>query len=133
MKCKKCENEDFAFVSVTVQDGKEDIFFKTIGIINLLIFIVGIIIAFVAVTDYMESSSWEISEYFVFIGVSVFLVIIPGTIFFLCSSFRKLMPYKTHDEIKCICRHCGHTETVKEETQANTEATVKINDDNSFF
>lgn len=28
MKCSKCENEDMAIVSVTVQDGKDDVFLQ---------------------------------------------------------------------------------------------------------
>lgn len=125
MKCSKCGNEDLAFVSVTVQDGKDDLIWGLIGTINLFIAIIGFGVTIAALTY---------KEYIIAVVVAIAFVFFPGIICFFCFSFRKLMPYPTHNEVQYVCKHCGYIETIKEQNaDAETKEAPKQTDQNSIY
>lgn len=115
LKCKKCGNENLSFVSVTIQDGKDDILFTCIGWLNIIIFAIGCIIILCAIAESPEhTGTFEDTLRFITVGAIMLFIIGPLTIAFFCFSFKKLMPYATHDEIKYVCPCCGHIAKVKE-------------------
>ncbi len=125
MKSSKCENEDMAIVSVTVQDGKDDLIWGVIGSINLFIAMIGFGVTIAALTS---------REYIIAAVVAIAFAFFPGIICFLCFSFRKLMPYPTHDEVQYVCKHCGHIEMVKEQdASAITKKAPEQTDPNSIY
>ncbi len=113
MKCSKCENEDMAIVSVTVQDGKDDVFFATIGFMCIGIIFIGIVIFASAFSRDMEFPEENIMNLIMFLATFKVLFIQPAIGAFFCFSFRKLIPYQTHDEIIAVCRSCGHMEKLE--------------------
>ena len=115
LKCKKCGNENLSFVSVTVQDGKKDLLCTAIGWINIIIFIIGFLIIFTGIAANPEyTKTFEDLIRFVTISAIVMFLVIPLSVAFLCFSFKKLMPYATHDEIVYICPCCGNYDSIEE-------------------
>lgn len=115
LKCKKCGNENLSFVSVTVQDGKNDLLFTAIGWINIILFFIGFIIILIQMVTIPQSANTfdKVLEY-ITVQAIIFLLIMPLSIAFLCFSFKKLMPYATHDEIEYVCPCCGNHESIEE-------------------
>lgn len=132
LKCKKCGNENLSFVSVTIQDGKNDLLFTSIGLISIGIFTIGLILTIRALSFYDSISSMDIIDLIQFLSTTIAFIINPLLIAFFCFSFVKLMPYQTHDEIEYVCPCCGSHGTIEElelpkktpvstETQTNKE------------
>ncbi len=123
LKCKKCGNENLSFVSVTIQDGKDDILFTCIGWLNIAIFAIGFLVILCSIAESPESTgTFEDTLRFITMEAIMLFIIGPLTIAFFCFSFKKLMPYATHDEIKYVCPCCGHSEKVKEIKKSDLEA-----------
>lgn len=121
MKCPKCDNEDLQFVNATIQTGKDFLLLK------IVLFITGTcaMIAFFVSVGYLshltDKSDDRWLAFFSYPAGKVFVYFF--TAFVTDLILIKLIPYKTKNEIRAVCPHCGHVEELSSLIQSKIQIT----------
>ncbi len=107
--CPKCGNTDLAFVNVIHSKKKVGFFLIATIVIAVIVLIVFCTIIAINLHEIAEAESFESQ---IINGISLYavtgIVVDIVSVILLISAYIKLIPYYNKNEIRYVCKRCGH-------------------------
>ena len=130
MKCQKCKSENLEIINQVQQDGKSG---DTITAILIGIAIFGVLLSFASMRDAIQRAEREheiITQSFNYI-CAAFCMRFSVVLFFATLLVHALLPYKTKNVIKVVCKDCGHVATLKSFKETSEENSANVPDEDN--